>query len=327
MEQDSPWKEVLEDLFEDFVAFFFPHIHQDIDWSRGYQFLEQELQQILVESTTGKRIVDKLAKIFLKDGAEKWLLIHIEIQGYEQDEFPERMFVYNYRAFDKFQQEVVSLALLTDENPRFRPVEYHRERWGFELLCRYPLVKVIDYRERWEELEKSTAPFAIVVCAYLKTLEVKGNVQEVFAWKKHFLLELYRRGMSRETLRALCKFIDWIMRLPEELEKELADEIKTVEEKNSMPYVTSFERIGIKKGRAEGIAEGRAEGITQGIAAILEIKFGPDGLPLSARAAQTQEAETLQKLMERLKYAQSLQEAERIFDELAMPNQNVNIAQ
>ncbi|NUO80206.1 hypothetical protein HUU05_09030 [candidate division KSB1 bacterium] len=233
MEQDSPWKEILEDLFEPFLAFFFPHIHQDIDWSRGYQFLEQELQQIVIESATGKRIVDKLAKVFLKDGAEKWLLIHIEIQGYEQDEFPERMFVYNYRLFDKFQKEVISLALLTDENPRFRPSEYRRERWGFEVLCRYPLVKVIDARERWEELEASDNPFALVVCSYLKTLEVKGNVHELYSWKKHFLLELYRRGMSRESLLAIYKFIDWIMEVPEELENEnMNDQLKLDNQKD-----------------------------------------------------------------------------------------------
>ncbi|KAA0223116.1 hypothetical protein EDS67_26145 [candidate division KSB1 bacterium] len=178
MEQDGPWKEALEDLFEDFVAFFFPQVHRDIDFTKGYEFLDSELQQIITGSATGKRIVDKLVKVYLVDGSEKWLLIHIEIQGYEQTEFPERMFVYNYRIFDKFQQEVVSLALLTDENPKFRPDQYHRLRWGFELLCRYPLVKVIDYRERWVELETSSQPFAMVVMAFLKTLDTAGNVKE-----------------------------------------------------------------------------------------------------------------------------------------------------
>ncbi len=95
MEQDSPWKEVLEELFEDFVENFFPQIYQESDFSKGYEFLDQELQQIAVSSETGKRVVDKLVKVYLIDGSEKWLLIHIEIQGYEQEEFPERMYTYN----------------------------------------------------------------------------------------------------------------------------------------------------------------------------------------------------------------------------------------
>ncbi len=161
MEVDSPWKEILEDLFEEFLAFFFPQIYRDIDFSKGYEFLDQELRQILKDSETGKRVVDKLVKVFLKDGSEKWLLIHIEIQGYAQEEFPERMYVYNYRIFDKFRRTVISLALLTDENPSFRPEEFRVSRWGFELSCRYPLIKLIDYRLREAELESSANPFAI----------------------------------------------------------------------------------------------------------------------------------------------------------------------
>ncbi|MFQ5630407.1 MAG: hypothetical protein ACE5I1_16675 [bacterium] len=97
MDYDSAWKEVLEKLFEEFLAFFFPSVHEQIDFSKGYAFLEQELRQIAVPSETGKRVVDKLVKVFLRDSSEKWLLIHIEIQGYEEAAFPERMFIYYYR--------------------------------------------------------------------------------------------------------------------------------------------------------------------------------------------------------------------------------------
>ncbi len=192
MEHDSAWKEVLEKLFERFLSFFFPEIHKNIDFSRGFEFLDNELQQITTESESGKRIVDKLAKVYLLDGTEQWLLIHIEIQDYEQQEFPERMYFYNYRIFDKYRHDVVSLALLTDENPNFRPNEYSRSRpdWGFELFCRFPVVKLIDYRAHWAELEANPHPFAIITRAYLKALETVGNVQEKYSWKKRFLLEL-----------------------------------------------------------------------------------------------------------------------------------------
>ncbi len=38
IDYDSAWKEIIEDLFEDFLLFFFPDIHGDIDWSKGYAF-------------------------------------------------------------------------------------------------------------------------------------------------------------------------------------------------------------------------------------------------------------------------------------------------
>ena len=38
---DSPWKEALDVYFQAFLAFFFPAIHNDINWSRGFEFLDR----------------------------------------------------------------------------------------------------------------------------------------------------------------------------------------------------------------------------------------------------------------------------------------------
>jgi hypothetical protein len=40
---------------------------------------------------------------------------------YERD-FAERMYIYNYRIYDKFRFPVVSLAVLTDERPHGVPL-------------------------------------------------------------------------------------------------------------------------------------------------------------------------------------------------------------
>ena len=39
-EYDSPWKEVIETYFQDFMAFFFPQAHAEINWSRNYESLD-----------------------------------------------------------------------------------------------------------------------------------------------------------------------------------------------------------------------------------------------------------------------------------------------
>ena len=101
MKTDSFWEEILEKLFQEFMQFFFPEIHRVIDFSKGYQFLDKEFQQISKASKSRKKIVDKLVKVYLKDGAEKWLLIHIEIQGQQKKDFARRMFTYYYRIVDK----------------------------------------------------------------------------------------------------------------------------------------------------------------------------------------------------------------------------------
>ena len=56
---DSPWKRVLDLYFQPFMEYFFPHIAKDIDWSKGYEFLDKELQSIDKDAHLGKRFVDK----------------------------------------------------------------------------------------------------------------------------------------------------------------------------------------------------------------------------------------------------------------------------
>jgi len=117
---DNPWKDVLEHFFHHFLAFFFPEAHAAIDWARNYESLDKELQQIVSESELGLRLADKLFKVWLKDGQEAWILIHVEIQNERDPGFAERMFVYNYRIYDRHRQPVISLAVTLTGSWSFR---------------------------------------------------------------------------------------------------------------------------------------------------------------------------------------------------------------
>jgi hypothetical protein len=129
-EFDSPWKDVLESYFPDFIQFFFPHIYDEIDWSRGYDFLDQELQQVVRDAELGKRLADKLVKVWKRDGEETWVLIHAEIQNQEESDFSKRIFVYYYRLLDKYDRPIVSLAILGDERSSWREDEGNAEGCG-----------------------------------------------------------------------------------------------------------------------------------------------------------------------------------------------------
>ena len=116
-----------------FLAYFFPHIHEAIDWGRGYQSLDKELLQVVRGARTGKRLADKLFKVWRRDGREAWLLIHIEIQGKREADFPERMFLYSYRIYDRYRRPPVSLAVLCDDNPTWRPDHFETGALGCKL--------------------------------------------------------------------------------------------------------------------------------------------------------------------------------------------------
>jgi len=78
---DTPWKDVLDRWHRQFLEFFFPLAAADIDWSRGYEFLDKELQKVTRRAVVGRRHVDKLIKVWRRSGAETWVLIHTKVQG------------------------------------------------------------------------------------------------------------------------------------------------------------------------------------------------------------------------------------------------------
>jgi hypothetical protein len=84
-------------LLPAFLEWFFPNIAADIDWTRGHEFLDKELQRIARRAKEKRRYADKLAKVWRRDGTETWVLMHVEIQAGYEAEFAERMFVYYYR--------------------------------------------------------------------------------------------------------------------------------------------------------------------------------------------------------------------------------------
>ncbi|MGH9836138.1 MAG: hypothetical protein ACRD9Y_24200 [Blastocatellia bacterium] len=103
------------------MKLFFPFAHAQIDWPRGFEFLDKELQKITADAAVGRRVVDKLVKVWLKTGQELCVLIHIEVQGTHETGFELRLYVYNFRIYDRFKAQVATFVILTDEDKNWRP--------------------------------------------------------------------------------------------------------------------------------------------------------------------------------------------------------------
>jgi hypothetical protein len=270
---DSAWKDVIQELLEPFMRFFFPDIHADIDFSKGIEFLGQELRKIFPDGNTGKRYADELIKVRLKDGSAKYIrvFIHLEIQRAPEVNLGERVFVYFYRIFDRYREEgteVVSLVVLADENENYRPDEFRSKRWGFDLRMKFPIIKLIDYKtkkELREILETSDNPMAMVVKAQLRSFELqKADDIKKSTVKWELIRECYQKGYEKKAIRTLFKFIDWLIRLPVDLEKQLSQKIVKLEEENKMPYVTSWERMAEERGEIRGEIRGEKRGEKRG---------------------------------------------------------------
>ncbi len=248
---DDPWKEAINDYFNSFLAFFYPDIHSQINWEKQPISLDKELEQITASAQTEKRFADKLFQVWLLDNQEIWILIHIEVQSQYDKEFAERMFIYNYRAYDLYHKPVVSLAILGDESKSWRPKFYEYGLKGSLMRLDFLIIKLLDYQ--WEELEENNNIFAIVVMAHLKTKITTSNLSEREQWKWHLSRLLYQRGYNRKQIADLYKVIDLMMTLSEDLQLSFEQKLSEYQEGQKMPLITNIERRTIEKTRKQDI--------------------------------------------------------------------------
>lgn len=305
---DSPWKEVIEVYFVNFLEFFFPAAYAVIDWTRPYEFLDTELQQLEPDAEIGKLLVDKVAKVWLRDGAEAWVLVHVEVQGRYDIDFTKRMYTYNYRLFDRHQQRVISLAVLADERLNWRPSSYSYELGGCRVSLEFPIAKLLDYEAQWETLEQNTNPFAVVVMAHLKTKATQQNPESRLQWKLSLVRSLYERGYSRDDVVQLFRFIDWVMVLPEELARGFKQVVRSYEEADRMRYVTSIERLAIQ----EGIVQTSRRHIIQ----VLETRFGEIPSSMVEVINGINDSSVLQTIFTRAIAIGSMAEFQQVLDEI-----------
>lgn len=311
-EYDSPWKQILQLYFQDFMQFFFPQAYEEIDWSRGNEFLDKELQQVVRDAVLGRRLADKLVKVYRTGGEESWIMIHIEVQSQEESNFAERMFVYNYRIFDLYKLSVASLAVLGDEQVNWRPNQFGYELFGCRVNFHFPVIKLVDYQQRQSELEVSRNPFATVVMAHLKAIETRDNRIERKQQKLVLVRRLYEQGFEREDIINLFGFIDWMLSLPIELEQEFWQEIRNFEESKRMQYITSVERIGFQKGIEQSQNQIK-QVLLKSISLGLKLKFGETDQNLLAEIEAIQDTSVLETILEAIDTASTVSQLRQIY--------------
>lgn len=310
-ENDEAWKHILNAHLKDFVEFFWLEAYEDIDWTKPYEILEQELLSIGIKEEIGNRYVDKLFKVFLKNGREQWLLLHIEVQHTKENDFTETMFIYFYRIYDRYRQDVASIAILADTDKTWRPNQYRRQVWNSEIARTFEVIKLIDFKSKIAELENHTNPFAMVILIQLAALETKVNDKHRLLTKLEFIRALHKRGWSAEKSLNMYRFLDTLLCLNPKFELEYAESAKKIDEEFNVSIMLTGERLGYQKGMQEGIEQGIEQGIQYGEAHMLlnQLKVKFNDLPESyVERINRADANTLNQWGINLLMAQSLDE-------------------
>jgi predicted transposase/invertase (TIGR01784 family) len=191
-----------------------------------------------------------------------------------------------FKRRSSFHQAPISLAILCDSDPNWRPNQFGFITAGSSLEFNFTAVKLLDYRSQWDELESSDNIFATVVMTHLKAQETKRNEPERKQWKLTLIKRLYERGYDRSTIINLFAFVDWLMILSNEAKVSFWQELRTYEEERQMPYITSVEQIGYDRGIEDGKVEGKIEGQEEKAIAIA-LNMLRDNLPLETIARFT----------------------------------------
>lgn len=229
-DQDGLWKKVIGELFEDFLLFFSPKLHAKVDFSIEAEFLQQELFQQIIKEKKGRRSTDQLVKVHLKGGEEKWILIHVEVQNTNEKDFAKRMFQYFYRIYDRYEKEIVALAIVTSPYNSSVPTAFNYTYFGTEVHYAYNNYKLVDYD--YHLLEESEQLFSKVILAVKYKNDTERNVEQRYVFKEKLIRELIKQDCySNVEVQAAVYFIDYLLRLPEELTEKLYNSlVSTIEE-------------------------------------------------------------------------------------------------
>ena len=206
--KDYLWKGILEDIFDDFLRFMHPNADDIFDFERGITFLDKELEQLFPpqEDEFAAKIVDKLAKLYTREGNEEWVLIHCEVQGEYKSDFPHRMYTYFSRIFDKYGKRVSAYAILAEETTKMRTNKYTNEFLSTKLEYQYNVYKISQQSEA--ELLKSDNPFAMVVLTVRSVLKSKGLNDTALMEIKLKLARLFlAKSFPKEKIRMIMNFL------------------------------------------------------------------------------------------------------------------------
>jgi predicted transposase/invertase (TIGR01784 family) len=269
---DLLWKGILQDLFEDFLRFFYIDADKTFDFSKRFEFLDKELEQLFPpdEDLFSPRYVDKLVKVFLNDGGEKWILVHVEVQGYTDVNFSKRMFKYYTRIFDKYDQPITAFAIFTDSNKNYHPKQYLDSVLGTEISYTFNTYKIIEQDET--VLSASDNPFAIAVLSAKLTLSRKRmKDQQLFDSARELLKLLLTKQIPKKKIHSLIHFLNHYIRFEnKKMLTKFEKEITILTEGSTAMGIEELlldiaEKKGIEKGIKKGIEQGKGQGIELGI--------------------------------------------------------------
>jgi len=254
-------------FFHECMGRFDPAFARRIDRLRKVRFLDKELRALLGRSPRPRQHVDLLAEVPVTGGGLHTILTHVEVQRAKVAQFAQRMLYYHAALVRRFQQPVMSLAILADPDPKWRPNGLTSGIGVSGTRFEFPICKLADFTDA--ELESDPNPVNLVILA---ERVLRRHRKDPVA-RREGKLRLFGRmaallrskRYSQEQRLVLTRAIDWSIPLPEDEEEIFLEQLRQQEGDRPMTYLTTFERHALRKGMEQGLERGRNEGQRHGL--------------------------------------------------------------
>lgn len=303
IDHDHIFKQLVEAFFREFLELFCPVEATQIDF-RHVEFLREEL---FTEVRGGRRKrLDLVAKVQMKSGGERFILVHFEFEASRKDQdFPRRMYEYFSQLFLRHGLPVVPIAVFSDEAEWAVPVPDFFElklsprsgvRFDFHLIK----LSQLDYGR----FLKSNNPLAFALMA-----KMKYTRRERVRLKADFLRLILRAGIDSARQSLLVEFVETYMPLATSEQSQFTQLIQVVETYREVKeMVTVYEKAGIKKGRQEGREEGREEGKVEALLLLMENRFSKLPVNIRRKVERIRSSQRINELLLAVINAKSLSE-------------------
>lgn len=222
---DLPWKTALTHALKDFMAFFFVTLGARIDWSKRPRFRDKELAGIGFGDDPACLVADKLVEVCMRDGSQRWVLIHIEVQA---------------------QRDVI-------------------DQMGTVMSFSFAIASLLNHAGHSEALLASDNPFALVTLAHLRTQQARHDPHQLYAAKWQLTRLLYERRWSKRRIIVLFNVINWMMVLPAPFQARYWQAIRRLEKERKMEWISPLEQSFLDKGWEKGLKKGIRQGLQDGL--------------------------------------------------------------
>ena len=234
----------------------------------------------------GTRVVDKLVKVYQKDGKEQWMLLHVEVQGTSKKDFSRRMFEYYYRLVERYHQPVAAVVIFTGRDGRTLPQVFEAQCLWTKVRYDYKTLFISDYSETALALNNNPFACILMIAKEIQSRKKKPSSNDEQALLEHKLmivrlvkerLPVWGEKKAAAVLTFLNNYVSFKKSETNRIFMEQTDVI--IGKKNTMGIIEALAEYKAEEAREKALKKGRKEGLREGKMESIRILLKHSDLP------------------------------------------------